>query len=47
MSSRQILLDQLTVLRMPAFRQALEEQLSTPHDAVHLRCMMSCRLRNG
>ena len=31
MSSRQILLDQLAVLRMPAFRQALEEQLSTPH----------------
>ncbi len=31
MSSRQVLFDQLTALRMPAFRQALEEQLSTPH----------------
>ena len=31
MSSRQILLDQLTMLRLPAFRQALEEQLSSPH----------------
>ncbi|MFO7943100.1 MAG: IS21-like element helper ATPase IstB [Anaerolineales bacterium] len=31
MSSRQILFDQLAVLRMPAFRQALEEQFTSPH----------------
>jgi DNA replication protein DnaC len=30
-SSHQILLDQLALLRLPAFRQALESQLASPH----------------
>ena len=32
-STRQTLLDQLAVLRLPAFRQALEAQFSSPHYA--------------
>jgi DNA replication protein DnaC len=31
MSSRQVLLDQLALLRMPAFRQAMEAQFASPH----------------
>lgn len=31
MSSRQVLFDQLALLRMPAFRQALEAQFASPH----------------
>lgn len=30
-STRQILLDQLAALRLPAFRQALEDQFASPH----------------
>ena len=30
MSSRQVLLDQLALLRMPAFRRALEDQFASP-----------------
>lgn len=32
-STRQILLDQLAALRLPAFRQALEDQFASPHYA--------------
>ena len=32
-STRQILLDQLATLRLPAFRQALEDQFASPHYA--------------